>query len=289
MVQPSGPPQKGLLPKLKVGHAVKVLGSGSGGGTPGNCSPLLLLLLPALLQVLPLPPPARLPLPQPRSSACTRLARVWHDVLYQGHGFSPPPPPAPINNTPPPPLQTLTPAYKKAHLREWNIIDGVSGVLLPGRLTLLLGTPGSGRSVLMKALAGRLGREKSLKVGPARLTPACLPSLAAQPAKLHPALDPSPSTTLLSTLFLPWSCRRSPPPPNWMHLSPKAPHPTLPPFHPGCPAGLRRRADLQWQGAGHLCPRAHRGLHLPAGRALRGADCQGDTGFCGPGAGGAQG
>lgn len=35
----------------------------------------------------------------------------------------------------------------------------------PGRLTLLLGTPGSGRSVLMKALAGRLGQEKTLKVG----------------------------------------------------------------------------------------------------------------------------
>ena len=101
VVQPSGPPQKGLLPKLKVGHAVKVLGSGSGGGTPGNCSPLLLLLVPALLPALPLPllPPARLPLPQPRSSACTRLARVWHDVLYQGHGFSPPPATCPIGQT----------------------------------------------------------------------------------------------------------------------------------------------------------------------------------------------
>ena len=32
-------------------------------------------------------------------------------------------------------------------------------------ITLLLGTPGSGRSVLMKALAGRLGEEKTLKVG----------------------------------------------------------------------------------------------------------------------------
>lgn len=44
----------------------------------------------------------------------------------------------------------------------------------PGRLTLLLGTPGSGRSVLMKALAGRLGQEKTLKVGAASLW---LPSL----------------------------------------------------------------------------------------------------------------
>lgn len=42
--------------------------------------------------------------------------------------------------------------------------DSVDGVLKPGRLTLLLGTPGSGRSVLMRALAGRLGRERTLKV-----------------------------------------------------------------------------------------------------------------------------
>ena len=34
----------------------------------------------------------------------------------------------------------------------------------PGRITLLLGTPGSGRSVLMKALSGRLRSEKQLKV-----------------------------------------------------------------------------------------------------------------------------
>jgi ABC-type multidrug transport system ATPase subunit len=52
----------------------------------------------------------------------------------------------------------------KRDLRPWNIIDGVSGVLKPGRLVLLLGTPGSGRSLLMKALAGRLRHEKTLKV-----------------------------------------------------------------------------------------------------------------------------
>lgn len=40
----------------------------------------------------------------------------------------------------------------------------MSGVLKPGRLTLLLGTPGSGRSVLMRALTGRLGQERTLKV-----------------------------------------------------------------------------------------------------------------------------
>ena len=56
-------------------------------------------------------------------------------------------------------------ALKKQDLRKWNIIDGVSGVLKPGSFTLLLGTPGSGKSVLMKALAGRLGHEKTIKVG----------------------------------------------------------------------------------------------------------------------------
>jgi ABC-type multidrug transport system ATPase subunit len=61
-------------------------------------------------------------------------------------------------------LQRLNVFASKRDLRLWNIIDGVSGVLKPGRLVLLLGTPGSGRSLLMKALAGRLRHEKTLKV-----------------------------------------------------------------------------------------------------------------------------
>ena len=60
-------------------------------------------------------------------------------------------------------LQGAIPFGGQRQTRKWNVIDGVSGVLKPGRLTLLLGTPGSGRSVLMKALAGRLGHEKTLK------------------------------------------------------------------------------------------------------------------------------
>jgi ABC-type hemin transport system ATPase subunit len=62
-------------------------------------------------------------------------------------------------------LQTaLKPFSSKRDLRPWDIIDGVSGVLKPGRLILLLGTLGSGRSLLMRALAGRLRRQKVLKV-----------------------------------------------------------------------------------------------------------------------------
>lgn len=47
---------------------------------------------------------------------------------------------------------------------QLRILDNVSGVLQPGRLTLLLGPPSSGKSTLLKALSGRL-EHTSLKVG----------------------------------------------------------------------------------------------------------------------------
>ncbi|KAJ0014148.1 hypothetical protein Pint_21124 [Pistacia integerrima] len=43
-----------------------------------------------------------------------------------------------------------------------NIINDVSGIIKPGRITLLLGPPGCGKTTLLKALAGNL--HKSLKV-----------------------------------------------------------------------------------------------------------------------------
>ena len=49
-------------------------------------------------------------------------------------------------------------------LRNMKILDGVSGALKPGRFTLLLGPPGSGKSMLMRALAGQLRTEKTVKV-----------------------------------------------------------------------------------------------------------------------------
>jgi energy-coupling factor transporter ATP-binding protein EcfA2 len=46
-----------------------------------------------------------------------------------------------------------------------RVLDNATGVLEPGRLTLLLGPPGSGKSLLQSALAGRLKPQKgSLKV-----------------------------------------------------------------------------------------------------------------------------
>lgn len=48
--------------------------------------------------------------------------------------------------------------------RDMKILDGVSGALKPGRFTLLLGPPGSGKSMLMRALAGQLRAEKTVKL-----------------------------------------------------------------------------------------------------------------------------
>ena len=39
--------------------------------------------------------------------------------------------------------------------RKLVILDSISGILKPGRLTLLLGPPSSGKSTLLKALAGQ--------------------------------------------------------------------------------------------------------------------------------------
>jgi ABC-type multidrug transport system ATPase subunit len=43
-----------------------------------------------------------------------------------------------------------------ANRRPFQILQDMSGVLQPGRMTLLLGPPSSGKSTLLKALSGRL-------------------------------------------------------------------------------------------------------------------------------------
>lgn len=45
-----------------------------------------------------------------------------------------------------------------------KLLEGVNGVIKPGRLTLLLGPPGAGKSVLLQALSGRLREHKGLRI-----------------------------------------------------------------------------------------------------------------------------
>jgi len=75
--------------------------------------------------------------------------------------FIPPPsPPTPVSQ------YVLQKAYiLRPDRRKLVILDHLSGVLLPGRLTLLLGPPSSGKSTLLKALAGALVHS-GLKVPP---------------------------------------------------------------------------------------------------------------------------
>ena len=48
--------------------------------------------------------------------------------------------------------------------RSFVVLDGISGVISPGRLTLLLGPPGSGKSTLLQALAGKFHHNGPLLV-----------------------------------------------------------------------------------------------------------------------------
>lgn len=48
--------------------------------------------------------------------------------------------------------------------RKMAILSNISGVIQPGRTTLLLGPPAAGKSTLLKALAGKLARERGLTV-----------------------------------------------------------------------------------------------------------------------------
>ena len=69
--------------------------------------------------------------------------------------------------------------------RDVAILQGCSGVLRPGRFTLLLGPPGCGKSTLLRALAGRLGSRHAVQVRWLMHPHACAPSggpLHAQPA-----------------------------------------------------------------------------------------------------------
>lgn len=63
----------------------------------------------------------------------------------------------------------------RSRKQPFTILDNASGVLKPGRFTLLLGPPSSGKSTMLKALAGRLHHSADLKVG---VTPSLPSSLS---------------------------------------------------------------------------------------------------------------
>lgn len=50
----------------------------------------------------------------------------------------------------------MTLKLMKPSTRRFSILDDVSAIIPPGRMTLLLGPPGSGKSTLLAALAGKL-------------------------------------------------------------------------------------------------------------------------------------
>lgn len=59
-------------------------------------------------------------------------------------------------------LQGLIGRFGSSNKRTINILQDVSGIIKPSRMTLLLGPPSSGKSTLMRALTGKL--DKNLKV-----------------------------------------------------------------------------------------------------------------------------
>ena len=46
---------------------------------------------------------------------------------------------------------------------EVKLLDNISGVIIPGRLTLVLGAPGSGKSSYLKAITNRLANKQQLR------------------------------------------------------------------------------------------------------------------------------
>lgn len=61
------------------------------------------------------------------------------------------------------PLTQLLGGNSKGDKQTLTMLDNVSGVLKPGRLTLLLGPPGAGKSTLLRLLSGQL-KDKEIKV-----------------------------------------------------------------------------------------------------------------------------
>ena len=162
---------------------------------------------------------------------------------------------------PPPCTQSVTPIPPPGS--HWvPLVEGVSGVLKPGRLTLLLGHPGAGKTVLLKALAGQLRRDATLKAGG-----------RGRAGRLVGA------GTLCNTRF---ACINGQAPS--LLTACRMPH--------HLPAGHSRRAELQraepagrpWRQGPELCAGARRSLHPASGSPLPRAHSSADAGICRSGA-----
>lgn len=58
----------------------------------------------------------------------------------------------------------VTGCFKSQRVIDKEILRGISGAFKPGRITLVLGQPGSGKSALMKILSGRFPMAKNIKI-----------------------------------------------------------------------------------------------------------------------------
>ncbi|POM65964.1 ABC Superfamily, partial [Phytophthora palmivora] len=61
-------------------------------------------------------------------------------------------------------MKTIHGLVAKRHTVTKRVLKGVSGVLKPGTITLVLGQPGSGKSSLMKLLSGRFPKDKNVSI-----------------------------------------------------------------------------------------------------------------------------
>ncbi len=75
--------------------------------------------------------------------------------------------------------------FMQSSTKHFNILEDVSAIIPPGRMTLLLGPPGSGKSTLLAALAGKL-QSSNLKVS------TFTPSLNQASAFISPSRNPLP-------------------------------------------------------------------------------------------------
>ena len=73
--------------------------------------------------------------------------------------------------------------FMQSSTKHFNVLEDVSAIIPPGRMTLLLGPPGSGKSTLLAALAGKL-QASNLKVS--TLTPSALFLLLSPPPETPP-------------------------------------------------------------------------------------------------------